>query len=545
MFLRLTEGGVLLALVLAVATSACGPGNGSEDSWDETGSFSYDYRANGCPTGKQVFTRKADYCRALTDRTRNSGCALEMRRSTYLRECGSDFRESNIVPRSFSGYDSVLRRSCATQDTRGDALATMAEYCEFLKDETLHQQCFWERRKAEFEEEGCPGEFSAPPRSVTPTPTPTATPTPEPTLSPTPRPTPTERPDPRPDVARELEAAGIKVTIIPGYQIPGEDPFEWRLEVFWSVLETVKGELLARKSAIRQLLISSYTRYKSSDQALIVDVDFSAAELRSYFPYLDRRLALERAAQLRLELGIESYGQEDDQFAELGVKLAFFEQRLERLKTLSPAVRVIRLEGYSRYRIQDRELYLEEDRYAEALEKYFAWLPQASPFLAFADASGLEARGLFDADKYPENFIKTLQTLYAERAALLELKARSGLTRLELSDYREVTSFFSGELRPATRDPGLSLLAEVVKALAYQERAAGELGIPIETRLDYNANYLETIRRLKLALALIHSKKASIDKIRLSITSEYSYRTLYVGYEGTVQDLQRIIARVP
>lgn len=550
MFLRQWAGRSFLGFMLAAVAVGCGTGDGTDGGGfqDETGSFSYDYRVSGCATGRQVFSQKSEYCRALTDRARNSGCALEQRRNTYGRECVGAFLESNIVPRRYSGYDTVLRRSCATQDNRGDALATLNQYCEFLKDETLHQQCFWERRKAEFQQEKCPGDFSAPPAGVTPTPVPSANPTPVPTLEPrpVPRPTPTERPDPRPDVARELEAAGIKVVLAPDqYPMPGEEPYEWRLEAFWPVLEALKGELIARNGAIGELSLSTYTLYNSSRRELTLDVDFNVAELGAYFPYLDRRLALERKAEIRFELGIEIYGHEEQKFAELGRKLGYFEGRLEGLKALSPAVQVVKLESYSRYRVQDRELYLNKDRFEEELENTLTWLPQLSAFFAFADEKGLKVQGLFDADKYRENFIKSIKVLHSERGSLLELMDRNELTRIELSDYRDKTALFSGELRPAAREPGLGLLAEVIKALANQGRLAEGLEIPVETRLDLDANYLETIRRLKLAFATIRSKRGSIARIQLSGKSDYSYKTLYLGYEGTVEDLQKVLARIP
>lgn len=52
-----------------------------------TGNFSYEFKVNGCGTGKQQFTAKNAYCDALLNDSLNQNCARELRVETYNRMC--------------------------------------------------------------------------------------------------------------------------------------------------------------------------------------------------------------------------------------------------------------------------------------------------------------------------------------------------------------------------------------------------------------------------------------------------------------------------
>ncbi|WII70793.1 hypothetical protein QJS83_10005 [Bdellovibrio sp. 22V] len=54
---------------------------------DVSGTFTYEFKVNGCTTGKQIFSSKKAYCDSLLNDSLNQNCAREMRVETYNRNC--------------------------------------------------------------------------------------------------------------------------------------------------------------------------------------------------------------------------------------------------------------------------------------------------------------------------------------------------------------------------------------------------------------------------------------------------------------------------
>lgn len=59
----------------------------------ETAQLSYQFEANGCPTGKHTFSDQASYCQALKDDAVNNYCARSLRREDFKARCSGSFDE--------------------------------------------------------------------------------------------------------------------------------------------------------------------------------------------------------------------------------------------------------------------------------------------------------------------------------------------------------------------------------------------------------------------------------------------------------------------
>ncbi|MBC7370752.1 MAG: hypothetical protein H7326_04250 [Bdellovibrionaceae bacterium] len=116
-----------------------------------------------CAT-QQQFTSKAAYCMGLQDSRLNNKCALAARQGKFAEECGSNFQEVNFTTSFFyNGFDAKLNKECET-GVRGEKFFQYTnQFCAFLKNENLHQGCFWEKRRNKFMGMSCGPEFSPEP----------------------------------------------------------------------------------------------------------------------------------------------------------------------------------------------------------------------------------------------------------------------------------------------------------------------------------------------------------------------------------------------
>ncbi|AHZ85849.1 hypothetical protein AB1A81_00975 [Bdellovibrio bacteriovorus] len=96
--------------VLALSVAACSNGGGggggaapvpatttttTPTPVDVQGEFTYEYKFNGCTTGRQKLTSKNAYCDALLNDALNNNCAREMRVETYNRMCTTNTQVSS------------------------------------------------------------------------------------------------------------------------------------------------------------------------------------------------------------------------------------------------------------------------------------------------------------------------------------------------------------------------------------------------------------------------------------------------------------------
>ena len=243
--------------------------------WPEQGSYSYNFKYNynglECVTQKS-FTNKANYCIGLQDTKLNDSCAKSLRQSDYEYYCGNDFQEMNI-PAGFkvSGFDQRLKKQCVTGDAGKDYFPLVIQYCQFLKNETLHSNCHWDSRYEKFKQLKCEGNFSVEPVAIPTNPAPPSEPIvgqPE---------NPAEPQLPGADdldqigIVHELRALGIDVEV--NWQAirqdnqysPGGITLEKKMQQFWVELASIKDEIIKRKSLINKIHVTSYTTYSNEN----------------------------------------------------------------------------------------------------------------------------------------------------------------------------------------------------------------------------------------------------------------------------------------
>jgi hypothetical protein len=122
----------------------------------------------------------------------------------------------------------------------------------------------------------------------------------------------------------------------------------------------------------------------------------------------------------------------------------------------------------------------------------------------------------------------------------------SKLREIELDDYSSNSYFIGDTLTLATRAPGIDLNPKVIQALRYQHEQAKALNLEIRNELtELDQNYLTCIERFKKHAALIRSKKASIKSISISTAASFNWGNLSIGYQGTDQDLEKVIKAIP
>lgn len=79
--------GTAVPAPVAAPTPSPVPANSGQDT---QGQFIYEYKYNGCTTGRRELTTKNAYCDALLDDSLNNNCAREMRVEVYNRLCAAN-----------------------------------------------------------------------------------------------------------------------------------------------------------------------------------------------------------------------------------------------------------------------------------------------------------------------------------------------------------------------------------------------------------------------------------------------------------------------
>lgn len=509
------------------------------DRWPETGNYTYTFSGNGCSTGRQAFYHKSDYCTILTSERYNNSCALDLRKAAYTKNCGLDFELTSIPPARFTGFDTVLQKSCSTALAPVTYYDLAADYCQFLKNETLHTNCHWTERKTEFDRVGCRGGFSAPPAAA-PTPTPNPTPTPQPSATPAPV-------DPRPAVIRDLEAAGIKVTIQypQGPTDPNQQPFQIRLAAFYNVLAQAENTILARKAIFKQITLTDFASFHDQANSLILSVDLTYPELTGYLGLIDRRLAFEKNTGVNLELGIDIFNNEKgDKTKELAAKIAFFEQNAATLTSLRSMVKTITLETFTAYWLFSREMKLDRNNYDTAFKTLSQRLTALSPMFDLFDSNRIEVEST-NSDTALDLLEAVMPKVMAAKQDIAHLAKISSLKKVSVQNDAQCRWYKSAEmLWIGSQNDCLSILPDIVKALVSQADKAQEKGIAIAPALDnLDKRFLESSKRLDARWSVIKGKK-SIESVTLSDKSAFEYGNLTIGSDDTMADLDKVLKTI-
>jgi hypothetical protein len=479
---------------------------------------------------------------------------LDARRANYTKDCGDDFEETNIRGQDWVGWDDRLDTSCSTPHTF-DNFETLSAYCSFLKDEGVHKSCHWDDRKKAFAENRCVGTFSPEPpiQGATPTPSPTPEVDPGPTPEPSPTPEPTPTPDMRPQVARDLEAAGIKVDIDSNSRLPvmpGEPSFDMKLTKFWVTLENVKGSLIARKAVLKELTLTSYTSYHNQGQYLAIDVALNDSEVLAYLNLLDRRLNLQQKIGIPMDLGIEVFGiEKGDKMAELKKMLQAFEDSASSLMKIRSTIKTLSVDSFFHYSFYDSELSLKREQVAADLQKGIKLLTPLTEFYDFAQVHGIkiEAATSMDLEIDGAAIAGLTKKLMSAKNAMTDLVSFGKLKEISISTLRTETSYYDSTqvLTPASAGPSLDALDDQLKALSDCYAMADVTHAKFEIfgyRLDSKLE--KAAKRFKKYFASIKGKGALINVITYGDRSEFSYKRLIIGANDSDDSFEKVLQSV-
>lgn len=572
---------IFAALCLSVLVAGCsgGDGGGSPDGqdnvgefgaadlgynptsrWPQRGSFQYNidysYNGNRCKAQKQ-FNSRAAYCLGLQDQTLNNSCALEVRKTQYRNDCGNDFQEINFSSRYWrSGYDPILRKQCETG--RGPSkFKTNKQYCEFLKDESQHNSCFWASRHQEYLDLNCPGNFSPEPRIEIP---PTEPPT-DPTTPPeNPKP-PVEKPPTDPldmiPVVRDLRAAGIIVIVdwrairdMNRYPMPGDLPLDQQMKILWQELESNKAAIIARKSSIRTIEVTIYTNYRDyhNQKNWYVDFETAPGDLAQYFPLFDKIQNFVKLYNIDFDLIHSGYRTDRIAYKPLRDMIATVETNAKDMGLMSGMFSEIKTNSYSHYNANSRSLTLKRDEIASEFKKYIALLKPIAPVYTWAANHGINISADFDEDK-----IATVQASFAtleKYLPSLEYAAQANMLK-EITIYFtsvEVHYFNSLKNLSLSLEPGS---AKTVSALLQAFGTMAKFAYEGKVKISYfsstlNQDFVTGVSVLEKVWPKLKPKASGLDEITLADNTRYyeSLKELTIGSKTPLKETEAIIAKI-
>ena len=541
--------------MLLILLVACGggsdnnsPGVNSQSNltsrWPGTGSYSYNLNHNGCRTQK-TFSKQYQYCLALKDNQLNNDCALSSREKLYLNKCGNDFSQINIEAPFVSGWDEHLQKSCRIFEPAG-RIANDQKMCDFLKDESLHLGCHWQKRKELFDEQRCDLSFSEQPAQVDPT-------VDEDIITEEERPR-RRRPLPQTRfqlLVEEFKTEGIELKLarnanrIP--RLPGERSYQQRLNQFITTLDLVKQTLFTRVEKNKEISISTYSIYDKDRQSLTLGIDLNENEILDYLKLLDRKDALEKEIAIDLDLGIHIYGSETQP------RTQNFARRLDlifmnklKLKAVNSVVKVIETSDYSSYSSYNRELTLAEDDLIANLDEYIAKIMVANKFYKLMDKYSVEVDNNIETHRGFDNFRNTFSHINTLLTKLEELIKVNALKEISLYATIENLTYF-GSSKKLSLGFGKNSVAKTKKhisSLIQVMSFSKNNNIPVDFHYDLDENFSKSVTRLSRYKYQILRKKGFIKKLYITSRSQFSYGTLYIGHEESESDFLSIINNI-
>ena len=526
--------------------------------WPQDGNYKYDYKYNvngqQCQTVKS-FTNLATYCLGLQDQHLNEGCALPMRQGDYKRNCGDDFQQLNFLGEFWkSGFDSDLQQRCETARPQVSYFKTLKQYCEFIKDEVLHKNCFWSDRYAHFKSKNCRGEFSQQPATVITQP---IDPKP-PVIEPTPPP----MNDPVQDIpiVKELKANGIPLTvdwegirmISSGPHFPGDGslPLDEQMKILWAELEANKAEIIKRKNVIKEIDVTIYTNYRklSGVNSWSIDFETQPKQLSTYFPLFDK--ILKYSAELKINFDIIHSGYRTDKisYSPLRQILDVVDRSLNEFRTSAGLFQVIKVDSYSNYYSADQTLTLNRDKIAADFDLYLRLLKPLAPTLNWFKNNSVSLDVDFDIEKDSQKVYQTFRVL-EKSIPSLDAMAKANVLKdfqLYLSDDDQFDSFYLS-LKKVTLSISAAnsqFATDMLARLGKQAKMMTQSGIEIDiASSDLDDIYSKSFAQLERFWTQIMAKSAKIKKINLTYDTKYydGLKQLNIGADTTPNETGKII----
>lgn len=525
--------------------------------WPEQGSYSYNikYNYNGleCITQKN-FTNKANYCMGLQSTKLNDSCAKNIRQSDYEYYCGNDFQEMDI-PADFkaSGYDQRLKKQCITGDAGTDYFPLLIQYCQFLKNETLHSNCHWDSRFEKFKQLSCKGEFSLEPIAapINPAPQPD-----EPIIG---QPGSPEQPQPpaqddldQIEIVHQLRALGIDIevdwqAIRQDHQYsPGGITLEKKMQQFWTELASIKDEIIKRKNLINKIHVTSYTTYSNKYLYLSLQYDLIAGEGKKYFPLFDQLQKIKSDLGL-IFTGIHGHGLiEQNSFSPLVQILNLINTNYSQLIKIKGVIKEIKFENFTSFYASTQELNLKQSAAEQEFKRYLQLLGPLAPIYQWTEKNSVKIDGDFDLEKQTEQMHTVFKILTENISDLNQMVKADFIEKISINYFSSTTSYLksSKELSISTAISTQLELVKSIKSLGNVASKSLEIKKPIILESsELSADYYKSVQLLEAVWSKIKTKAEKITEIRLSYSSSYyeNLQELNIGYSSTVAETLKII----
>lgn len=463
---------------------------------------------------------------------------------TLASGCGGGSDNSSQVGSIEQGYSSQTHHynytitlngiTCSTGDQTANS---NDEYCALLKNEPANHYCAQSQRYSNFQAVCEPLGYVWPVESPQPTPWPTQTTTPPPaTPSPLPTSTPPPATDDRPQVIKDLEAAGIKVRIQPiSVSLPGELPFNVRLNRFLTLLEMRKNYFISQRQLFKNIVLTAYASYDTDIQTLTLLVDFPTIDLLDqYLNLCERHRFLESRTQMTFDFGVELYGDSNSNLAALSQELSAFEQRLSSFEqnslaiknNLSPIFKKIQLDDSTTYDyFFNQTLKLDRDSPLQGLQQALSYFSELAPFFAFLNTQSIKfTYDGSDFDDNQDNIKQVILSLNQIQSTLSHLKFLGKVNSLKLQKYSSKPYLIGTEVSGINLET-LSLTNKSLRVIDDIESFSRPIAIQVDFPYDLTDSFLIAATRIIKNKNLIEQKKSQIKKINFSTSSSY-YRGL-------------------
>ncbi len=528
--------------------------------WPGQGQYSYDfdYTYNGARcVAKQDFNSEAKYCLGLQDQTLNQSCALSLRKDSYESECGKDFQEINFQ-KSFwlSGYDSRLQKSCETGRPASFTFRTAKKFCQFLKDESLHKGCMWDKRFQEFQTFGCGDGFSTAP--VAKSPEEGSTP-PQPPQPPQPPP-PTTPADPLDHIAvvRNLRAQGIEVEVnwsalrdSDRHRFPGEPTVEARLQTMWQEIAKNERAFIARKDSISKIQVTIYTNYRRFGDVKQSSIDFETGpgDLEQYFPLFDKQLKYSRELGMNFSFIHSGYATDAAPYRPLREVLDVIESRWADVQAIKGTVAELHIDSYAAYFSTSKTLTLSRSKTPEDFKRYLQLLKPLGPFYSWAEKNDVSIESDFNLEQDSDKIRPAFEFLQNNLDSL-SLAVRAGLLKkLKLYFTDGDSNHFSSSqtLILAVGPNSRAFLGACLKNFGKMAKMSLDLGAPISNRnSELKEDFNRAVSLAEMVWPKVMAKANKIKSVTFFYTSSYypSSQSLTIGASSSLKETEDVIAKI-
>lgn len=564
---------ILAALCISVLVVGCGSGSGGgangggsdvgadelgyspSSRWPEKGDYSYnfDVSVNGARcVAKKEFNNKADYCIGLQDETLNKGCAQSARERSYSADCGNDFQPINFSNNYWrSGFDSRLQKRCETGRPSASMFKTMKQYCEFLKDESLHKECFWDDRLDQFQDQKCQGPFSGEPAVAVP-----------PVTPPTPQPTPTPgQPGDALDmipVVRALRSQGIEVEVdwqsirrLDDYPTPGDLPEQEQFKVLWQELSDNLTTILAHKKVISKIDISIYTHYRTNSyKEWTLNYRTNRGDLANYFPLFDKLLENSATLNINFDMIHSTSARGVHPYTPLVQMISAVEGNWKLLTDTFGLIKEIDLDSYTHYSTISGRLTLDRNKVNTELSRLLTLLKPLGPFYTWAANSQVKIDVDYDIEKETDKVHKVFAILQKSLPDLDSLAIANKLDeiRVYISDSSTIgSSYFDSSkkilLAVSLKSPAVATNA--LQCLAKMVHLEAQLQVPVKMFMnDLNEDFNNSVFLLEKVLGKVKAKIFLIDEISVGYETSYYSKKLRIGAHSTLAQTEDVIAKI-